>query len=477
MEESKFENSTNTRPRYFNQLEAVFNASSDGIWVTNRDCVVINVNAAAERLNDIKAKDVIGRSLFDIVGEGIIEECATPKVIETKQPVTLFSFQKKTGRSILVTATPVFDNNGNVDLVITNERDFTQLNALKEELDQNREITDKFRDKLAEISQLEFSKNKFICESESMRELLNVCIKVAKMEASNILLLGESGSGKGLLAKFIHNNSTRKNKPFININCAALPTSLLEAELFGYEKGAFTGADEKGKAGLFELAHTGTLLLDEIGDLSPVLQAKLLKYLDDHEIMRLGSVKSKKIDCMLLSATNRNLNALVQKQKFREDLFFRLNTFSIKIPPLRDRKEDIFELANYYLEQNNKKYNTRCRISNKAMDVLQSYSFPGNVRELKNIIKKAVVLNDGQFIDDVIYESFQPAENKFKFAASSEKEKVQKSFSRLSDQLNALERTIVSKTIKQFKSTRKAAKHLGISQTSIMRKKKKYGIS
>ncbi len=153
------------------------------------------------------------------------------------------------------------------------------------------------------------------------------------------------------LAKFIHKNSKQSHKPLIQINCAAIPENLLEAELFGYEKGAFTGADERGKAGLFELAHEGTLFLDEIGDMPMAIQAKLLKYLDDHEVLRLGSVKPKKIDCTVIAATNQNLADLVEEKKFREDLFFRLNTFPIEIPALRERPEDIFELTHFFLKK------------------------------------------------------------------------------------------------------------------------------
>ncbi|MEJ2731939.1 MAG: sigma 54-interacting transcriptional regulator, partial [Deltaproteobacteria bacterium] len=192
------------------------------------------------------------------------------------------------------------------------------------------------------------------------------------MEASNILILGETGTGKGLLAKLIHQFSHRKKKPFIQINCAALPETLLEAELFGYEKGAFTGAREHGKIGLFELAHEGTLFLDEIGDLPLAVQAKLLKYLDDHEIMRLGVIKPKPVDCTIIAATNRNLEASSRQRKFRQDLFFRLNTFVIQTPPLRERPDDIFELVNHLLAKYNRHYVLRRRISPGAMEQIKS---------------------------------------------------------------------------------------------------------
>ena len=233
------------------------------------------------------------------------------------------------------------------------------------------------RDKLAELSLLELKDQEIVAEDKKMRQVLYLALKLAHLSASDILILGESGTGKGLLAKFIHKNSHRNKKPFIQINCATLPENLLEAELFGYEKGAFTGARQEGKAGLFELANEGTLFLDEIGDLPHSLQAKLLKYLDDHEVMRLGGLKSNKIDCTIIAATNRELEGLVQQKRFRRDLFFRLNTFTIRIPPLRERIDDIFELVSFYMQKYGKVYRLNRRISPDALKVLQAYPFPG----------------------------------------------------------------------------------------------------
>ena len=266
-------------------------------------------------------------------------------------------------------------------------------------------VTEKYKQEITELSMLELKKNDICAESEEMRQVIKVAFKIAKIGVSYILILGETGTGKNLMAKFLHKNSQRMNKPFVQINCAALPETLLEAELFGYEKGAFTGAKDEGKIGLFELAHEGTIFLDEIGELPFSVQAKLLKYLDDNEVMRLGGVKPKKVDCMVISATNRDLESLTKKDKFREDLLYRLNTFTIQIPPLKERPEDIFELTKHYLQVYNKEFKQEKRISADVMQVLQSYPFTGNVRELKNIIKKAVVLSDEANLDDVFLKS------------------------------------------------------------------------
>ena len=387
------------------QLNAIFQSSSDGIWVCDGEARVINVNEASERLNGIKAGDVIGKTVKEILADGWFDRSVTLEVLETKRQVSIIQHIKRTGKILLVTGTPVFDEAGDISMVVVNERDMTQLNAIREELEQTRLVTEKYQEELAELSLLELKKQEIVAVSSQMRQVLRIALKLAHLEASNILILGESGTGKGLLAKFIHKNSKRQQKAFVQINCAALPENLLEAELFGYERGAFTGAREQGKIGLFELAQGGTLFLDEIGDLPFSVQAKLLKYLDDQEILRLGSLKPRKIDCTVIAATNRDLEELTSRRQFRQDLFYRLNTFTINIPPLRERPEDLFEFVNHYLRSYNRAYHLKRRVSPEALKLLQAYPFPGNVRELKNILKTAVLMGEKEVVDDFIVSS------------------------------------------------------------------------
>jgi PAS domain S-box-containing protein len=318
--------------RLNHQLETIFKASSDGIWVCDGHGNVIDINGASEKLNGIAARRIIGQNISDLVNSGLFDRSVTLEVLATQRQVSMVQQVKRTQKLLLVTGTPVFDDDGRVFLIVVNERDMTQLNALKEQLEQSRSVTEKIRDELAELTLRELKSQEIIAENEDMRQILHYALKLAHLQASDILILGESGTGKGLLAKFIHQNSKRKKKPFIQINCAALPENLLEAELFGYEKGAFSGARQEGKAGLFELAQAGTLFLDEIGELPHHLQAKLLKYLDDHQILRLGGLCGKKIDCLIIAATNRDLKTRVRQKRFRQDLFYRLNTFTIQIP-------------------------------------------------------------------------------------------------------------------------------------------------
>ena len=387
------------------QFETIFNSSSDGIWVVDGTGKVIAVNQAAEKFSNVKAADVLNKNVVKLVESGIIDQALSPDVLANKRQVNMLKYIEKTGKYILSTGTPAFDETGNVFLVVVNERDMTRLNELLEQLNQTRLVSNKYKDKLTELGMLELKKQEIIAESEEMRQVLRIALRIAQMEASNILIQGESGTGKGLLAKFIHRNSPRHNKPFIQINCATIPESLLEAELFGYEKGAFTGARQGGKAGLFELAHGGTFFLDEIGDIPYVVQAKLLKCLEDHEIMHLGGLKPTKINCTVIVADNKDLATLVKEKKFRADLYYRLNAFSIKIPPLRERPDDTFDSANYFLRKYNETYSSDKQLSYSAIEMLQAYPFPGNVRELKNLVKKAVVLSEERNLDEFIQKS------------------------------------------------------------------------
>jgi PAS domain S-box-containing protein len=453
------------------QLETVINSSADGIWVYDGDGNVITINKAALDLDRIKAADVLGKSIFKLTESGIFDRSVVLEVFEMKRQITILSKALKTDRTLLITGTPILDGRGDISLVVVNLRDMTQLNEVRDQLEQTRMVSEKYRDELAELSLFELSRQSIIAENGAMRQLLRMAVKIAKMEASNILLLGESGTGKGLLAKFIHQNSKRRKKPFIQINCAALPENLLEAELFGYEKGAFTGAREEGKAGLFELARNGTLFLDEIGDLPFSVQAKLLKYLDDHTIMRLGATRTIAIDCIVIAATNRDLESLIKEKKFRKDLFYRLNTFTMQIPPLRERPEDIFEMVRHYLEKYNKGYGLKRRISARIMKVLQSYSFPGNVRELKNILKMAVVLSDTDLIDETILRNL---EDKTEWPAFTTLEK--RNIAGLTQEIMAFEKQILQRTMARCRTTRELAGYLKVSQPTIVRKLKKHGL-
>jgi len=454
------------------QLNLIMDCSADGIWVLDHETRVLNINKAAESLNAIKAQDVIGKKVIELVDEGLFDRAISPEVLRKREQVTIYEKTKKTNKLLLYTGTPSFDDQGDIAYIVVNERDVTQLNTLREQLEQSRMIAEKFKDELIWKSVLDFKAQGIVADSQEMRQIMDTALKLARFEASNVLLLGKSGTGKGLLAKFIHQNCNRKNNPFIQINCAALPEALLETELFGYEKGAFTGASEQGKVGLFELAHRGVLFLDEIGDLPLPLQAKLLKYLDDHQIIRLGGTRSQRIDCMVIAATNRNLDKRGREGKFRQDLLFRLNTFTVKIPTLAERPADILELVNHYLKKYNEAYHQKKRISQKGYGALLQYSFPGNVRELKNILKRAAVMCESEVLDDFIAESLPQNE-----PTAKRPDKKSIKLLKLADAVQKVERDLFKTARARCRTTRAMAAVLGVSHATVVRKMQKYGLN
>jgi len=454
------------------ELNAIFQSVHDALWVCDGKGYVININKASEKLNQIKKQDVIGKNVNDLIRRGMFNKSVTTEVLKKKQQVTIVQYIEKTKKKILATGTPVFNEQGGISLVVINSRDLTSLNFIKEELDKSLEESARLRDALHEMRLQEIRKQEVIGESEAIKSVLKTVLKLSHMEVSNILLLGESGTGKGLMANFIHNNSQRRNKTFMQINCAALPTHLLEAELFGYEKGAFTGAKSSGKPGLIELSKNGTLFLDEVGELPLPLQSKLLKYFDDQMVMRVGSVKARKIDCTIIAATNRDLSALVKQKRFRQDLFYRINTFTITMPALRDRFEDIFELTNHYLNRYNKQFSTQKKISPQAFDILQKHSFPGNVRELKNIIKKGVVLSESDYIDEQLLKDLKI------FPVISKPFEIQENESfNLKKAMMDYEKEILFHMIKTCRTTREIAKKIGIDHSNVVRKLKKHNLT
>lgn len=455
------------------QLETIFHASSDGIWVCDGQGVVISINKASETLNGIKSSEVIGHNIYDLLENGVFDQSVTSKVMASRQRETVMQYIGKTRRFLLSTGTPSLDENGDIALIVINERDMTELNTLRRQFEESQKVKEKYKDELSGLSLLELERKSIVAESNKMRQVLQMSLKLSHIGASNILVLGESGTGKGFLAKLIHKNSKRRKKPFVEINCAALPENLLEAELFGYEKGAFTGASDKGKVGLFELAQGGTLFLDEIGDMPISLQAKLLKYLDNHEIRRVGGTESIKISCATIAATNRNLKDLVAQMMFREDLYYRLSSFIIEIPPLRERNDDISGLVRFYLKEFNSKYNSQKTISPKAIQALQSHAFPGNIRELKSIIENSVVMSDSNPIDEFIQSSLLSGEGAPIRSRTPENGNDDLN---LAARLGELEAQILRKAKNRYRTTREMAAGLGISQPSVVRKMQRYKI-
>ncbi|MBD8004161.1 sigma 54-interacting transcriptional regulator [Bacillus sp. Sa1BUA2] len=433
----------------------------DGIYITDGNGVTVKVNKAYERITGLNRAELIGLHMKDVVTSGLINKSVSLQVIKEKRPITLMQMIKQE-RKIIVSGMPVFNEENDVLFVVTNVRDVTELLHLKLELEELQKIKE-----LKQVSkELSGVHSDPLIISEESREMFLVAEKVAKTNAK-VLLQGETGVGKSVVAKYIHDNSSRKHAPFLELNCGALPPSLIEAELFGYEPGAFTGALAKGKKGLLEIAHNGTLFLDEIGELPLEIQAKLLKVIEDQAFIPIGSTKVKKIDIRIISATLKNLRELVNQGKFREDLFYRLHVVPIEVPPLRKRKKELLLLIEHYIDDLNRSYGWNKHISVEALELLQHYAWPGNIRELKNVIERMMIMaaKDQMNVSDLPIEIRD---------AKHDQSLLGEEIIPLKDAVERVEKHYILKAMKEYKTTRKAAEVLQISQPTIVQKMKRW---
>ena len=358
-------------------LEAVFDQISDALFLYDKDSRITGVNQAAQRLFGMTADELVGKHCREVFHCGACDEdCAISQGLGPLSclPSGTVRLHTDNGRERLVVIRTVQLTNGNGELegVAATIKDITE--------------------------EAEPSKRQVIAESQAMREMLAFVRRVAVSEATSILIEGENGTGKDLIAATIHYQSLRQSEPFLAINCAAIPETLLESELFGYEKGAFTDARAQ-KRGLFELADKGTLFLDEIGEIPLSLQAKLLRVLEEQTFRRLGGLRDIRVDLRIVAATNKNLREAVKEGAFRQDLYFRLNVIQILIPPLRERSEDIVPLTRFFIEHYNRKFKRNIEgLSQEAEDLLLAHDWPGNVRELRNAVERAMILEESNVI-------------------------------------------------------------------------------
>lgn len=445
------------------ELEAIIESSSDGIFVTDGNGFTIRVNTAYENITGIKREEVLGKHMRNLVDQGFYSQSVTLLVLQSKEPTTIMQ-RIKDNKDVMVTGNPVKDDSGEIKFVVTSVRDVTNLTRLQKELQHTKALSDKYHEELKNLK----SPN-LVAKSLEMIELLSYARQVAPYPTT-ILIQGESGVGKELVAEFIHKNSDRAGKNFIKVNCGAIPENLLESELFGYEGGAFTGAQSKGKPGMFELAHKGTILLDEIAELPPNLQVKLLRVLQENEVIRLGGIKSKTIDVRVISSSNKDLESMVQKGLFREDLFYRLNVVNIKVPPLRDRPADIIPLANYFLEMFNKNYGLNKRFSPEVKGYFEEYKWPGNVRELKNLIENLVVSVPGSIIAGMDLPKRMTGDGEPVARQKDELVPLQESVRRA-------EIKAIKTALQQADSLREASKLLKVSHSTLSRKISKYNLN
>ncbi|UOW68965.1 sigma-54 interaction domain-containing protein [Paraclostridium bifermentans] len=438
-------------------FERIVESSHDEIFVCDRDGYMIYCNKAFESNYGIDREDMIGKTAMFLNEAGYSNQTPIPSVVKHKKKV---SMEQKTitGKTLIITATPVFDENGDIEFIVENSRDISELNSIKEKI------------KLYENTISSFNKSQSLIYNDttikgsSMKSILEIAKNVAKTNV-NVLLLGESGCGKTTLAKHIHLNSKRAGKPFITINCSTISPNLLESELFGYEGGAFTGANSKGKIGLIELANEGTLFLDEIGDIPKELQSKFLQLIQDKTFTSVGGVKTKKVDIRFISATNVDLINSINQKKFREDLYYRINVVELKIPPLRDRKEDLLELIFHFFKKYSNIFNLDKSMSTEVINVLLNYNYPGNMRELENIIQNILVTSSSDYIE--LHHLPKSVLHHVDFVKDEENNS-------LDNLMENYEKLLICKYYKNNPSSYKLAKALNISQSKASRLIRKY---
>lgn len=366
------------------RLKAIIDHSQEGIIFLNKNGVVTTFNPTAEKFFNIKSDVVMNRPIHNLPMKNSFQDLYGNGDYEVNKLIKINNIP------IIINRIPILVENEKEGTVIT----FRQMSEI-EKIEQNARMQLHAKGLTAK-----YTFDDIIGKSPLIKETVHKALKFSKSSAT-ILIEGETGTGKELFAHSIHNASSRREGPFVAINCAALPENLLESELFGYEEGAFTGAKKGGKPGLFELAHNGTIFLDEIGEISLSMQSRLLRVLQEKEVLRIGGNRIFNVNIRIIAATNKNLYKMVKEGKFREDLYFRINLLNLKIPPLCERKEDIPELVQHFIHSCNKIYGTNVKtISKKGMDLLKEYPWPGNVRELENFIEKLIILTETPIVDD-----------------------------------------------------------------------------
>jgi PAS domain S-box-containing protein len=454
------------------ELDAIIESSHDGIYLTDGEGITLRLNEAFEKLTGFSRNELLGRSVEDLVKEkGVVSVSVSTLVLKEKKPQTIIQ-KTRTGVTALSTGTPVFDRKGKIFRVVSNVRDISELIRLQEQLEQAQSLSKHYESELRSLQMKYSGSEKLIVSSQKMKELLETVIRLSQVD-STVLISGESGTGKELIAETIHNNSPRKDGPFIKINCGAISHHLLETELFGYEDGAFTGAKKGGKAGYFELASGGTLLLDEISELPFNLQANLLRVVQDKELIRVGGERTIPVDVRILAATNRDILDMVEKNEFRQDLYYRLNVVPIEVPPLRERKEEIPLLIANFIKLFNKKYQMNKICSNQVIDVLMEYDWPGNVRELENLVERLVVTVAG----NTISVEHLPLHLKNHIPGPAHPQITVSGILPLKEAVEVVEKQILEQAASRYRLTREIAQELKVDPSTVLRKAAKYGIT
>ena len=449
---------------YKNIVSQILKMTSDGFIITDTEGNVREINKQYADFFGKSRSEIIGKSILNIIPNSKMIDIVKHKFSEEDAVHEYIDGEAK-GNSVIVSRSYVEDEDGNVVAGVAQVKFKVQTLAVAKKLMNEYEELEYYREEFQNQNRVD----NIIGSDPKFREIVKECLKVAKTDIP-VLLTGETGTGKEVMAKALHTNSLRCDKPFVSINCAAIPFELLESELFGYMDGAFTGAKRGGKKGKFQLANGGTIFLDEIGDMPSSMQAELLRVLQEKEIEPLGSEKSIPLDVRVVAATRQDLEAKMKDGSFREDLYYRLSVFNIHIPPLRERGGDSLELAEFFLDELNHKYKTYKTFSKAVKAYFLKYQWPGNVREVNNVVQSAYAISTENIIDinDIparMLQQEKPAIN------------LDKNKKSLGQMVDDYEKEVILELLKKHKGNcLEAAKEAGIHKSNFYRKLQKYGI-
>lgn len=444
-------------------FKEIVEQSTDGLMIMNAEGIVVYANKEYLRVSEREWDEMVGVHMNEFVREGSLEESLALLALREKRKVER-PLMVRDKIPLAIISIPFFDSEGNVEWVVTKTRDITQLNDIKSNLDNLATLIKSYNRDGADSG--------IVAVSRQMRRIFELVDKIKDFD-STIVILGESGVGKDVVARRIHNRSIRKTKPFISINCSAIPEQILETELFGYIGGTFTGANRSGKKGIIEAAHGGTLFLDEVGDMPLSLQVKLLRVLETKTIVRVGDHQEIPVDIRIITATNKDLKAMVEQKKFREDLYYRLNVIKIPVPPLRERPEDIVPLCLVYLKKFNHQYNLNKSFSGEALDEFVLHSWPGNVRELKNVVERLIVISGDEIQKSDFMALVSDADGNGEFAQS---DVVLRKIVPMAKAVSSVEKQLLQKAGAKYKTCREIAKALEVDYTTVSRKMHSYGL-
>lgn len=448
-------------------LQEIINCLKVGVYITDGKGDTLFLNDESCRTGSLTRKQVLGRNMRELEEMGFISDSVTLKVLKSGNEEAIVQTLGDGGK-VYVNGKPLYNNNGKIELVVCTEHETNGPLILREDIESL--VKQKEEDEIKVFKAPDGETAYMIAEDEESRLLREKALRIARLDTT-VLLTGESGTGKEVLANFIYQNSSRVGKPFIKVNCAAIPEQLMESELFGYERGSFTGADANGKIGLFEKANGGTLVLDEIGEMPVYLQSKLLRVLQEREIMRVGGSETIPLDIRLIAVTNRDLKKAIEAGLFREDLYYRLNIMNLELLPLKGRKNDIRALTLYFIRQFNKEYKMDKSITEEAIQSLQAFTWPGNVRELKNVIENIMISFDGNTITkfQVDYTiGFPLAATGIEIPETNDKS--------LDELLEDYEKHILESMMEKYKKASTVSRVLKINKSTLSRRLKKYDI-